>query len=123
MVRRVDTLARYGGEEFVLILPQVTKLEAMEVAEKLRRSVEEAPLDFAHVQPAGKVTISVGIANLPVDSGDQEGLVDCADAALYASKRKGRNCVTAAAPKAQASLTAPAAQRLNSRLGGPSPAT
>jgi diguanylate cyclase (GGDEF)-like protein len=97
-VRRVDTLARYGGEEFVLILPQVTKAEALEVAEKLRRAVEEAPLEHGRVQPGGHVTISVGVANLPVDSTEQNRLVDCADSALYASKRGGRNRVTGYAP-------------------------
>ncbi len=93
-VRRVDTLARYGGEEFVVLLPQVTRAEALEVAEKLRRMVEEAPLDHRDVQPGGKITISVGVANLPIDAVEQGQLVDCADAALYASKRSGRNKVT-----------------------------
>jgi diguanylate cyclase (GGDEF)-like protein len=94
-VRKVDTLARYGGEEFAIILPQVTRAEALEVAEKLRRAVEEAPLEHAKVQPGGKVTISVGVASLPVDATEQDKLVDCADAALYASKRLGRNMVNA----------------------------
>ncbi len=98
MVRRVDTLARYGGEEFVVALPQVTKNEAVEVAEKLRRAVEEAPIEHREVQPTGRVTISVGVANLPVDAIDLERLVDCADSALYASKRGGRNRVTGYAP-------------------------
>jgi diguanylate cyclase (GGDEF)-like protein len=95
MVRRVDTLARFGGEEFVVVLPQVTRAEALEVAEKLRRAVEEAPTTHREVQPEGKVTISVGVANLPIDATEQARLVDCADAALYASKRDGRNRCTA----------------------------
>ncbi|MFZ5471293.1 MAG: diguanylate cyclase [Myxococcota bacterium] len=94
MTRKVDVLGRYGGEEFLLILPQVSKAEAIEVAEKLRRSVEEAPLPHAQVQPGGRVTISVGVSNLPADASEQERLVDCADSALYASKRAGRNKVT-----------------------------
>ena len=93
-VRRVDTLARYGGEEFVVLLPQVTRAEAMDVADKLRRLVEEAPIEHREVQPGGKVTISVGVANLPHDAVEQGSLVDCADSALYASKRSGRNKVT-----------------------------
>jgi predicted signal transduction protein with EAL and GGDEF domain len=44
------------------------------------------------------VTISVGVANLPGDAADRVKLVDCADAALYASKRGGRNRVTAYQP-------------------------
>jgi diguanylate cyclase (GGDEF)-like protein len=95
MVRRVDTLARYGGEEFVIVLPQVTRNEALEVAEKLRRAVEEAPIPHREVQPEKKITISVGVANLPIDATEQARLVDCSDAALYASKRGGRNRCTA----------------------------
>jgi diguanylate cyclase (GGDEF)-like protein len=94
-VRRVDTLARYGGEEFVIVLPQVTRTEALEVAEKLRRSVADAPIPHREVQPDKRVTISVGVANLPIDATEQARLVDCADAALYASKRGGRNRCTA----------------------------
>jgi diguanylate cyclase (GGDEF)-like protein len=93
-VRRVDLLARYGGEEFVVLLPQVTRAEALEVADKLRKKVEEAPIEHREVQPEGKVTISVGVANLPIDSTEMGKLVDCADSALYASKRAGRNRVT-----------------------------
>ncbi len=96
MVRKVDTIGRYGGEEFLFILPQVTKVEGVEVAEKLRRAVETTAFD--PVRSASKITVSVGVANLPVDATAQEKLVDCADAALYASKRAGRNQVTSYAP-------------------------
>ncbi|WP_370458858.1 diguanylate cyclase [Aggregicoccus sp. 17bor-14] len=94
-VRQVDTLARYGGEEFMLLLPQVTKAEAREVGEKLRRAVETHVFPNGASQPSGKVTVSIGVANWPVDATEQDRLVDCADAALYASKREGRNLVTA----------------------------
>ncbi len=94
-IRKVDTLGRYGGEEFVVLLPQVPRAEAIEVAEKLRRSIAETHFEFGHVQPGGKVTISIGVASLPTDATELEKLVDCADAALYASKRGGRNAVNA----------------------------
>lgn len=97
-VRKVDTVARYGGEEFVVLLPQVARAEALEVAEKLRKGVEEAPLEQAKTQPGGKVTISVGVAHLPGDAAERTKLVDSADSALYASKRGGRNRVTAYQP-------------------------
>lgn len=97
-VRRVDTLARYGGEEFVILLSQVGREEALEVAEKLRRSVQDAPLEHGSLQPTGRVTISIGVATLPSDATDRDLLVDCSDSALYASKRGGRNRVTAYQP-------------------------
>lgn len=95
MTRKVDILARYGGEEFMVVLPQVAKPEAAEVAEKLRRAIEGEPFAHAKSQPGGRITVSIGVANLPTDADTLELLVDCADSALYASKRAGRNAVTA----------------------------
>ncbi|XXF75558.1 diguanylate cyclase [Myxococcaceae bacterium GXIMD 01537] len=94
-IRKVDTLARYGGEEFMLVLPQTNKVDAAEVAEKLRRAVAEATFLAVPNLPTGHVTISIGVSNFPVDAVDQGAVVDCADSALYASKRGGRNRVTA----------------------------
>ncbi|WPB81095.1 diguanylate cyclase [Archangium violaceum] len=94
-LRKVDTLARYGGEEFMLVLSNVSKNDAFEVAEKLRRSIMEAPQLATPTQPGGHITVSIGVATMPADSTSQDTLVDCADAALYASKRAGRNSVTA----------------------------
>lgn len=97
-IRKVDTIARYGGEEFALILPQSTKAEAAEVAEKLRRAVEQKFFTFAQSQPGGRVTLSIGVSAFPHDADTQNDLVDAADSALYASKRGGRNLVTAFNP-------------------------
>jgi len=97
-VRKVDTLGRYGGEEFMIVLPQVSKSEAIEVAEKLRRAVDECPFPHGGVQPGGRVTVSLGVANFPSDADEQDRLVDCADAALYASKRGGRNLASGYSP-------------------------
>ncbi|MFY1828538.1 diguanylate cyclase [Myxococcus fulvus] len=94
-VRKVDTLARYGGEEFVLLLPQTSKQDAMDVAEKLRRAVAEHVVLSQPGLPGGHVTVSVGVSHFPSDASTQEGLVDSADAALYCSKRTGRNRTTA----------------------------
>ncbi|AGC44768.1 HAMP domain/GAF domain/GGDEF domain-containing protein [Myxococcus stipitatus DSM 14675] len=93
-VRKVDTLARYGGEEFVILLPQATKHDAVEVAEKLRRAVADTVVLTQPGLPGGHVTVSVGVAHYPTDTTSQEGLVDSADAALYCSKRTGRNRTT-----------------------------
>ena len=97
-IRKVDLLARYGGEEFMVVLPQAGRSTALEVAEKLRRAVDEASIPEGRMQPLGRITISVGVATLPEDARDLDPLSDCADAALYASKRNGRNLVTAFVP-------------------------
>jgi len=90
--------ARYGGEEFALLLPDADVGAAIEVAERLRRKVEE--LRIVHAQaPAGFVTISIGVASLePKRQQDSQLLVEAADAALYAAKRRGRNLVVAECP-------------------------
>jgi diguanylate cyclase (GGDEF)-like protein len=89
-LRNVDVLARYRGDKFAVVLPRADRTAALTVSEKLRRAVEAAA--FPH---GGRVTISVGIASFPEDARELDGLVDAADAALFAAKRGGRNAVRA----------------------------
>ena len=94
-LRRVDVVARYGGEEFCVVLPQISKADALQVAEKLRRSLAEQTF---HKPGPVAITASVGVAHLPTDAATMEGLLEAADTALYASKRRGRNQATAFEP-------------------------
>lgn len=93
-VRRSDTIARIGGEEFCLLFPDMIKRDAIPVFEQIRRLVQETDFSSSGV-PGGKVTISVGFSTWPEDGENMTELFDAADAALYASKRNGRNRVTA----------------------------
>lgn len=86
--RKTDLVARYGGEEFALILPETDGESAQTLAESLRRAVEGA--DWS-VMP---VTASFGIATSLSSPADAASLIAQADAALYRSKRDGRNRVT-----------------------------
>jgi diguanylate cyclase (GGDEF)-like protein len=95
-VRSGDDLpARYGGEEFSLLLPGADIDTALKRGERLRRDVED--LCIAHASaPSGHVTISIGVASLvPGVTKNAEDLVEAADVALYAAKRRGRNTVVA----------------------------
>jgi len=93
--RRVnDFVARYGGEEFAVVLVDTPKLVAYQLAEKLRERV--ADHSFPAPREGGKLTVSVGIAAIPDDANDAEGLVRAADAALYRAKGAGRNRVVLA---------------------------
>jgi diguanylate cyclase (GGDEF)-like protein len=89
-LRTFDGAFRIGGEEFVLLLPEVESAPARVVAERIRSAVEEARL-------AGiAVTVSISVATLRGAAVTLEQLLRQADAALYASKRGGRNRVTVA---------------------------
>jgi len=90
------TAARYGGEEFALILPGVDAREAMIIVEEIREEVGSRMLKRRSTQQdLGAVTVSAGLAErLPGEP--QSSLIERADAALYASKRAGRNRTTSA---------------------------
>ncbi|SFR09825.1 diguanylate cyclase [Desulfoscipio geothermicus] len=92
LLRQCDTIIRYGGEEFLVILPQTGPDGASQVAEKIRRSIEEFPFPHRESQPGGKVTVSLGVASFPDHSFNVAELVELADKALYRAKREGRNC-------------------------------
>ena len=90
-VRENDVVYRYGGEEFSILLPGSTPEEAFGVAERVRCSIERLELPGEHLQPGGRLTVSVGIATL--DTGPPSNLKERADAALYRAKANGRNQV------------------------------
>jgi diguanylate cyclase (GGDEF)-like protein len=97
-VRRIDTVARYGGEEFAVVLPRADAQTALAVAEKLRALVASTAFEHAGSQPGGRVTISIGVASFPADATELPVLVDCADSALFAAKRRGRDATVAYLP-------------------------
>jgi diguanylate cyclase (GGDEF)-like protein/PAS domain S-box-containing protein len=91
-IRETDSCARLGGDEFTVILTEVEDLGAVpEVAERILYMLHQPFLLANH-----EVTISasIGIALYPQDSGDADNLLQCADLAMYESKRlgKGRYC-------------------------------
>jgi diguanylate cyclase (GGDEF)-like protein len=90
--RQDDMVARYGGEEFVLVLPGVILETASTIAERIRRSIQDTPIDIGETQL--HLTISLGISNFPIHRvRSKEDLVKMADLALYDAKRGGRNRV------------------------------
>ncbi len=92
-VRDCDHVARYGGEEFALILP-VTKPEvAIEVAERIRRSLMKKEFILRSTgKSMGKITLSAGIGIFKAEDSAQS-LIERTDACLYTAKQEGRNCV------------------------------
>ncbi len=121
-------LCRYGGEEFAVLLAQVSGEAAKLIAEKLRLSIGNTPIDASIASPdaaALPITVSLGVSS--TDSGtafpDFKKLVQAADDAVYCAKRAGRNRVcTFGAAEVPASDWAPTvAARLVASDSGPAP--
>jgi diguanylate cyclase (GGDEF)-like protein len=90
-LRGVDVLGRYGGDEFAAVLPETGLPAACQVAERLRKSIAQRPLDTKAGQVT--VTVSLGVAVLDDEHLAPETLLDHADQALYVAKQSGRNRV------------------------------
>jgi diguanylate cyclase (GGDEF)-like protein len=92
-----DLVARNGGDEFCLAFPAMDKAVAIERAAALCAAIARA--DRRHLRPPGAtatvgISASIGVAAYPADASDASALLEAADAAMYASKRGGRNRVS-----------------------------
>ncbi|MGM0701943.1 MAG: sensor domain-containing diguanylate cyclase [Pseudomonadota bacterium] len=98
-LRTQDGLARLGGEEFVIVVSGLERSEVLQVAERLRSCIADAPFQLEERLPADTaltipITVSLGIACLPNESTRRHGhtlAIAQADQALYAAKHAGRN--------------------------------
>jgi len=111
LVRAYDVAGRYGGEEFIVVAQRLSRQEAYDYADRIRRSLSELAI---HARVASiSITLSLGVAHC--ESSQQhtaDALVRAADAALYRAKAQGRNCVVLVeepCPESQSGCT-PAAQ-------------
>lgn len=90
-LRQNDFFGRLGGEEFGILLTDTDADGGWNAAEKVRRAIEEQPLD---VGERIRVTASFGLASINAPISRPEDWIAEADEALYAAKREGRNrCV------------------------------
>ncbi|MEZ4704696.1 MAG: GGDEF domain-containing protein [Bdellovibrionota bacterium] len=95
-LRKNDFLCRYGGEEFAIILPEIRGENALVLAEKIRKMVQD--MDFTFEGTFIQATISVGVSTLEPDMEETSHLVKKADDALYKAKNGGRNGVASGLP-------------------------
>ncbi|MHB9093925.1 MAG: diguanylate cyclase [Eubacteriales bacterium] len=93
LIRNKDVIARYGGEEFAVILVEADTKLALEVAERIRNSIENYPFEGREVQPKGKISVSIGVATYPNNAGSKEELLKVAEEALYRAKHTARSKV------------------------------
>lgn len=93
--RETDVVSRNGGEEFSVLLPDCATGLALEIAERVRRKVENTPFILSDGVKIN-ITISIGIASYPGKISDINLLKEKADEALYTAKQTGRNKVVLA---------------------------
>lgn len=89
-VRGLDVVARYGGEEMIILLRGTALAQAMDVAEKVRKNVENCVVQDE--KNTYKVTISLGVSDFQ-PSDDVDTIIKRADEGLYLAKESGRNRV------------------------------
>lgn len=82
MLRAGDLVGRYGGDEFIVVLPDMDRDHAAQIAQRMARAVGEAAAAEATLP-----SISIGMACMPDDGSSAEALIQVADGALYAAKR------------------------------------
>jgi diguanylate cyclase (GGDEF)-like protein len=92
MIGPNDLAARYGGEEIAIILKNISPMEALDIAEQMRKAIGTNPVPFD--ANTIQITASFGVATMDsaniFDSFDE--LIGAADRGLYAAKEAGRNC-------------------------------
>ncbi|HXH60486.1 MAG TPA: diguanylate cyclase, partial [Fimbriimonadaceae bacterium] len=86
-IRDQDSVGRYGGEEFIVVLPGCDEDAAKSIAERVRARIA------SHPYQGSDVTVSIGVSTCYDDAQEIEPFIGRADKALYAAKRRGRNCV------------------------------
>jgi len=84
-------LCRFGGEEFLVMLPGLDKQRSLAIAEDLRQRIQSEKILLRRQNTS--VTVSIGLACLPLDTKDEDELIQKADKSMYDAKRKGRNRV------------------------------
>ena len=85
-----DSLVRYGGDEFIIVLPHRAQAQTLELTRRLRERLNQTSFLTAEGLNL-RLTASYGIATLPADAQDREGLLNVADQALFSSKGRGKD--------------------------------
>lgn len=91
-VKENEIAARYGGEKLILLIPEKTAAEAFDIAENIRKSIENMEIS-SNEDKSFKITVSIGISEFPENGETVEELIKSADEALYKAKREGKNKV------------------------------
>jgi diguanylate cyclase (GGDEF)-like protein len=94
--RGYDLVGRYGGDEFMVLITATTEGQAISFAEHLREKISTTDIAIPGIEVPVRITISGGLAMFPTHGQSTTELFRSADAALYESKRRGRNRILVA---------------------------
>ena len=97
ILRKSDIISRFGGEEFLVLLPEISILNAQIVADRLRIAISETPVKGDNGEDV-HFTVSIGMVPSSYSTDLQE-LIKASDEALYVAKNSGRNRVVALTPQ------------------------
>jgi diguanylate cyclase (GGDEF)-like protein len=90
-MRSRDVFSRLGGEEFVALLPYADHNKAKAIAQRINDKV--ASYNFIASGVHEEVTLSIGVATMVHHATSFEGILHCADLAMYQAKAQGKNCI------------------------------
>lgn len=90
--RSFDIISRNGGEEFTVLLIDCSSIQSIEVAERIRKAVENHEFIITDGKKIN-ITVSVGVSTYPDTVEDVQKLIESSDAALYKAKHTGKNNV------------------------------
>ncbi len=90
-LRNEDICGRWGGEEFVMILPDISSEQAIEIIERMRESIANNAFSHSSMSQSFNITISFGLCHKNSGNQSLDNLIQLADTALYQAKSKGRN--------------------------------
>ena len=115
-VRTSDFAFRYGGDEFAILLPQTTLDAALQVVERVRKTIaENVKTDKIHI------TTSIGLASWPDDGISHTDIIAAADVTLYRAKRNGGNqslCASGPLAIPEEELTSDKDETINNKITG-----
>ena len=94
VIRKIDIFARIGGEEFIIILPETALPIAVDVSERIRKTVANRIIMANSHQI--KMTLSLGVSELTEEINDLNPLINAADHLMYQAKQAGRNTTASA---------------------------
>jgi len=90
-VRDIDLCARLGGDEFGIILPYCDRAGAFMVAQRIKQDIQSHEFFFNSISDADRISVSMGIAMFPGDTGTAQEIVEKAEAMMHLARQKGLN--------------------------------